>query len=80
MFYSYFLTREAKEDLWRIYEFGVHRFGDTQADKYFSMLHECFEKIYLKLKIRPKSEYICDDFIVFNFLDTGILGVQNKEK
>ncbi|WP_324069898.1 MAG: type II toxin-antitoxin system RelE/ParE family toxin [Flavobacterium sp.] len=45
MFYSYFLTREAKEDLWRIYEFGVHRFGDTQADKYFIMLHDCFDKI-----------------------------------
>lgn len=45
MYYSYFLTREAKEDLWRIYEFGVYRFGATQADKYFTMLHDCFDKI-----------------------------------
>jgi toxin ParE1/3/4 len=43
--YNYFLTREAKEDLWRIYEFGVYRFGEQQVDKYFVMLHDCFEKI-----------------------------------
>jgi toxin ParE1/3/4 len=43
--YNYFLTREAKEDLWRIYEFGVRVFGEQQADKYLLMLHECFEKI-----------------------------------
>ena len=42
---SYFLTQEAKEDLWRIYEFGVYRFGNTQADKYFIMLYDCFDKI-----------------------------------
>lgn len=43
--YNYFLTREAKEDLWRIYEFGVHRFGEAQADKYLMMLHDCFNKM-----------------------------------
>lgn len=43
--YSYFLTREAKDDLWRIYEFGVYKFGETQADKYFNLMHDCFDKI-----------------------------------
>jgi toxin ParE1/3/4 len=43
--YSYFLTREAKEDLWRIYEFGVYRFGETQADIYLMMFHDCFDRI-----------------------------------
>ena len=43
--YDYFLTREAKEDMWRIYEFGVYRFGETQAGKYLMMLHDCFDKI-----------------------------------
>ncbi len=43
--YNYFLTREAKEDLWRIYEFGIYKFGVTQAEKYFNMMHDCFEKI-----------------------------------
>ena len=42
---NYFLTREAKEDLWRIYEFGVYKFGAPQAEKYFNMMHDCFEKI-----------------------------------
>ena len=43
--YSYFLTRDAKEDLWRIYQYGVSRFGVSQAEKYFSMMHDCFERI-----------------------------------
>lgn len=43
--YSYFLTREAKEDLWRIYEFGVYKFGEIQADKYLIMFDDCFDKI-----------------------------------
>lgn len=42
---SYFLTRNAKEDLWTIYEYGVSRFGVTQAEKYFNMMHDCFERI-----------------------------------
>ena len=43
--YSYTLTRDAKEDLWRIYEYGVRTFGEIQADKYSKMLHNCFVKI-----------------------------------
>ena len=43
--YSYSLTREAKEDLFRIYEYGINRFGAMQADKYQIMMYECFEKI-----------------------------------
>jgi toxin ParE1/3/4 len=43
--YSYFLTREAKEDLFRIYEFGINRFGVMQADKYQIMMYDCFDKI-----------------------------------
>ena len=42
---DYFLTREAKEDLLRIYEFGVYYFGTPQADKYFNTMHDCFAKI-----------------------------------
>ena len=42
---SYFSTRNAKEDLWTIYEYGVSRFGVTQAEKYFNMMHDCFERI-----------------------------------
>ena len=43
--YNYTLTFGAKEDLWRIYEFGVYKFGITQSEKYFNMIHDCFDKI-----------------------------------
>lgn len=43
--YNFFLTREAKEDLWRIYEYGVYKFGPAQAEKYFNMLYDCFDRI-----------------------------------
>lgn len=43
--YNYFLSQEAKEDLFRIYEFGVYKFGVTQADKYQLLIHDCFDKI-----------------------------------
>lgn len=42
---SYILTSDAKEDLRRIYFYGVFKFGINQADKYFNMLHDCFEEI-----------------------------------
>jgi toxin ParE1/3/4 len=42
---DFVLTEEAKEDLWRIYNFGVEQFGETQAEKYFAMMYGCFRKI-----------------------------------
>lgn len=32
---TYKLTNEAKSDLIRIHQYGVEKFGMTQADKYF---------------------------------------------
>jgi toxin ParE1/3/4 len=43
--YSYKLNIQAEEDLTRIYEYGIGRFGLLQADKYYDMLFECFSKI-----------------------------------
>ena len=43
--YHYDLSEKAKEDLLRIYEYGIGRFGLDQADKYFDMIHDCFSKI-----------------------------------
>ncbi|MEC5158137.1 type II toxin-antitoxin system RelE/ParE family toxin [Chryseobacterium sp. MP_3.2] len=43
--FNYFLSVEAKEDLWIIYEYGSITFGAAQADKYFNMLNDCFDKI-----------------------------------
>lgn len=56
--YSYFLSNEAKEDLKRIYHYGVGRFGIDQADKYFNMLHDCFEKIEENPFLFPSAAHI----------------------
>jgi toxin ParE1/3/4 len=42
---NYRLSIEAREDLIRIHQYGVTRFGETQADKYFDSFFECFEII-----------------------------------
>ncbi|MBP6425666.1 MAG: type II toxin-antitoxin system RelE/ParE family toxin [Flavobacterium sp.] len=43
--YHYDLSEQAKIDLLRIYEYGMIQFGVVQADKYFDMIHDCFNKI-----------------------------------
>lgn len=43
--YNYDLSEQAKIDLLRIYEYGIGQFGLDQADKYFDMMHDCFNKI-----------------------------------
>lgn len=42
---SYKISKTAKEDLIRIYQFGVHKFGTQQADKYFNDFFIAFERI-----------------------------------
>lgn len=55
---KYKLSNTAKEDLIRIHQFGVERFGEKQADKYFNHFFESFENI----AERPFS-YEAVDFI-----------------
>lgn len=42
---NYRISKTAKEDLRRIYNYGLHKFGRTQADKYFDSLFSHFELI-----------------------------------
>jgi len=42
---KYRISHSAKEDLIRIYHYGVQKFGFTQADKYFNTFFEYFEII-----------------------------------
>ncbi|TRZ46348.1 type II toxin-antitoxin system RelE/ParE family toxin [Robertkochia solimangrovi] len=42
---KYKLSLVAKEDLIRIHQFGVHKFGERQADLYFTTLFKHFELI-----------------------------------
>ncbi len=53
---TYFLSNEAKEDLWRIYAYGIDRFGEWQAEKYFFMLLDCFDKIVANPMLFPLAE------------------------
>lgn len=43
--YKYHFSFEAEEDIVRIFEYGLGRFGLQQANKYYDMLFECFNKI-----------------------------------
>ena len=42
---DYKLSNAAKEDLIRIYQYGVKTFGITQADNYFDSFFHCFDNI-----------------------------------
>jgi toxin ParE1/3/4 len=42
---KYKLSNEAKEDLIRIHQYGIKKFGVNQADKYFNSLFDHFEII-----------------------------------
>lgn len=42
---KYRLSEEAKEDLIRIYRYGVERFGEQQAEKYYNSFFKYFEII-----------------------------------
>ncbi len=42
---KYRLSNEAKNDLIRIHQYGVKKFGLTQADKYFDSFFEYFDLI-----------------------------------
>jgi len=42
---NYKISNSAKEDLIRIHNYGVKRFGLNQADKYFNSFFEYFEII-----------------------------------
>lgn len=43
--YKYKLSFEAEEDIIRIFEYGLGRFGLQQAIKYYDMMYECFDRI-----------------------------------
>ncbi len=44
---EYKLSEDAKEDLLRLYQFGVKKFGMNQADKYFDSFFKHFDLISL---------------------------------
>ena len=59
---KYRLSNDAKEDLIRIHQYGVKKFGVQQADKYFDSFFEYFDMIAQ----RPYS-FESVDFIKKNY-------------
>jgi toxin ParE1/3/4 len=55
---TYRLSNEAKEDLIRIYLYGVSAFGTTQAEKYYNTLFEYFELIAAEPLAFESVDYI----------------------
>ena len=90
---AYRLSRNAKEDLRRIYVYGLEEFGEAQADEYFWGFFETFQKIANNPLAYQSAEQIrlgyrrCvyrSDTIYFRFIDndieiTAILGGQDTD-
>ncbi len=58
---NYKFTNEAKEDLIRIYIYGVKKFGIQQADKYHLEFEEYFEIISNRPYTYQIAEYLNGD-------------------
>ena len=59
---KYKLSVTAKNDLIRIHQFGVKRFGLKQADEYFNNFFECFELISQRPFSYEAVDYIKKDY------------------
>jgi len=55
---DYKLSNEAKEDLIRIHQYGVEKFGMKQADKYFESFFEYFDLIATNPYSFTSVEYV----------------------
>lgn len=53
--FSYKLNIQAEEDITRIFEYGLCRFGLSQAVAYYEKLFDCFEKITSNPFIFPEA-------------------------
>lgn len=55
---NYKLSNEAKNDLIRIYRYGLVKFGETQADKYFNTFFNYFDIISERPFSFPAVDFI----------------------
>ena len=58
---KYVLSRKADLDLSNIYRFGLQKFGEAQADRYFFGLGQQFQLIAESPMLFPKALYIHPD-------------------
>jgi len=55
---EYNLSKAAKEDLIRIYKYGVYRFEEAQAELYFNRFFEYFDRIAQQTFSFEAEDYI----------------------
>ncbi len=55
---NYKLSPEAKEDLYRIYKYGVLNFGEKRADEYYNNFFVNFQRIAKNPFHFPSSQFI----------------------
>ena len=60
--YSYVLTKDVENDLERIHDYGVAQFGMLQADKYYEMFFECFDKIASNPFLKMRAAFTLRNF------------------
>lgn len=91
---NYKLARLAQDDLIRIHQYGVRKFGEVLADQYFHAFYEKFELIaenpyHYQLTDGIRENYrqcVCGvETIYYRIQDNGveimtILGRQNRHK
>jgi toxin ParE1/3/4 len=53
--YRYKLNIQAEEDITRIFEYGLARFGLFLANKYYEMFFDCFSKIASNPYLFPEA-------------------------
>ena len=56
--YKYVLTLDAEEDIVRIYEYGFGQFGLVQADIYYDIIFDCFDRICKNPYFFPAADHI----------------------
>ena len=59
---NYEIPTEAKEDLFRIYEYGFLNFGERRANEYFNDFFENLDRIAKNPFHFPSAEYIKKDY------------------
>ncbi len=80
---KYRLSNEAKEDLIRIHHYGIEKFGETQADKYFDSFFEYFDSLARQAFSFESVDYIktgyrrcvCGSDSIFYRLNNGVVEI-----
>jgi len=80
---KYRLSNEAREDLIRIHQYGVKKFGETQADKYFDSFFEYFDIITQRPFSFESVDYIktgyrrcvCGSDSIFYKINNGVIEI-----